>query len=94
MDWTAKETDSVPGTDKRYFCSPLFLSASTAISIVSSLPGVKWPGRETNHSPPFISDVKRAKCRISDLPYGAVFNLAEGKLSFARQLSPEIRLLI
>jgi hypothetical protein len=32
-------------------------------------PGIKWPGREADHSPPFCVEVKNAWIYISTPPY-------------------------
>jgi hypothetical protein len=51
--------------------------ASYQIDTWGSFPGVKWPGREADHSPPTSAEVKKTWINILTTPlrlYGVVLN--------------------
>jgi hypothetical protein len=56
--WAAEGWNSSPGRNKRFIVLQTGSGAHTAVPWALS-PGVKRPGREADHSPPTIAEVKR-----------------------------------
>jgi hypothetical protein len=46
----------------------LFVAYSSTLSTACT-PGIKWLGRETDHSPPIIAEVKKMRIYTSTPPY-------------------------
>jgi hypothetical protein len=75
LDGGPRDRSSSPGRVKKFY---FYLSSRSALGITQPpikwvtealYPGVEWPGREADHSPPTIAEVKKMWIYIYPLPH-------------------------
>jgi hypothetical protein len=79
---------SIPGRGKNFLhvvqTDSEVLPTSYPMGTGSCFPGLKWPGREADHSPPTSAEVKKMWIYTSTLPYAfmgqCLISYAQGKL--------------